>query len=58
MIVRALRSFSAATEPMITMNPGEIRTIEDLDLVQSLIESGFVVEVEACPTCGSYVEKQ
>lgn len=53
MKVKALVSFSSST---VNMAPGTINEIDDL-VAQDLINAGYVVEVESCPTCGSLVEK-
>jgi hypothetical protein len=55
MVVKALLHVQT---PDLLMDRGDIRTINDLNLVQSLIASGYVVEVEQCSCCGSYVNKQ
>lgn len=60
MEVRALESFSFIVpgdyDHTINMDRGDIRTIADLDLAQSFINSGMVEEVVACSSCGSYVK--
>jgi hypothetical protein len=61
MIVRALLCFDFIKgddhDRQYHMNPGDVMTIEDVNQAQSFINSGYVVEVVACQTCGSYVEK-
>lgn len=55
MLVQAIKHLQTYD---FTMNIGDIRTIEDENMVNSFIASGYVVEVEQCSCCGSYVPKK
>lgn len=54
MKLRALQSFSGAIG---SFHEGQVFEIQDLNVAQNLINSGYVVEVESCPTCGNTIDK-
>ncbi|WP_320939432.1 hypothetical protein [Lysinibacillus capsici] len=53
MKLRALQSFSGA---MGSFHKGQVFEIQDIDVAQNLISSGYAVGVESCPSCGSIIE--
>ncbi|WP_336635379.1 hypothetical protein [Lysinibacillus fusiformis] len=54
MKLRALQSFSGAIGSFYN---GQVFEIRDLNFAKMLISSGYAVEVESCPSCGSTIDK-
>lgn len=58
MIVRCLNVVDFfAGDRQFHLNPGDVKTIDDIHQAQSLIASGYVEEVVMCSSCGGYAKK-
>lgn len=54
MKLRAFRNFSGA---MGSFHEGQVFEIQDINVAVNLISSGYAIEVESCPSCGSIIDK-